>query len=459
MTRVIRHRLLYIVLLGVVTSGISLAALLRALQASDASRLERARDAVGSELESLVAMKPAPSGDLATRTSYIGLRGGWVNAADEISTIVDLPPSWQPLLRSAVQQASGGHLGSGRVVLTAPLPPSTLVIAAMPTPEGKVAWAGVSLVPSNFLRPWRAIAVGIAIATALLVATSLWSMSSFRRQTRSLQSTLLALAKDLRAPVPRPDLAELAGLADGIERLAKELLASRENTDRLGRELAEKERLATLGRVVAGVAHEVRNPLAAIKLRLDLTAAAHELPEATRSAVSSASQEIARLDRLVSDLLIVSGQKPGVRRHVELGELVRARAEHLTAWAEARGVSLVTEGDASAEADPESLSRAIDNLLRNAIEASPRGQAVRARVAAHDAVVELAVEDRGQGVEPGRTPELFEPFFTTKPEGTGLGLALSRAIARTHGGEVTYLRQDGMTCFRMSLKQKPEVRA
>src|SRR6185436_1681399 len=90
-----------------------------------------------------------------------------------------------------------------------------------------------------------------------------------------------------------------------------DLLAARDATEGLLRELAQKERLAALGRVVAGVAHEVRNPLASIKLRLDLTAAAHSLPEPVALAIKAASHEILRLDRLVSDLLLVAGKKMG----------------------------------------------------------------------------------------------------------------------------------------------------
>jgi signal transduction histidine kinase len=457
MTKVIRYRLFYVLVLGVVTSGFSLAALLRALQASDAQRLERAREAISTQLDSLAAMAPAPTASqVLPRTSHIGLHGGWLTSADEIDRIPDLPVEWRPLLRQAREQSLAIR---GRVVLSAAVPPSKLIVAATPTPAGPVAWTAVVLMPSSFLRPWRLIAGGIAIATALLVATALSSGISFRRQTRSLEATLIALGKDLRAPVARPALAELATLADGIESMAKALLSSREATDRLTRELHQKDRLAALGRVVAGVAHEVRNPLAAIKLRLDLTAADHALLPATRDAVSAASQEISRLDRLVSDLLVVAGQKSGVRRHVELGELVRARVQHLSPWAQARGVLLVSEGDAVAEADPESIARALDNQRRNAVEAAPRGAAVRARVAAREAEVQLEIEDGGAGVEPARATELFEPFFTTKPEGMGLGLALSRAIARTHGGEVTYRRDDGRTCFRMSLRRQSEAQA
>jgi signal transduction histidine kinase len=276
---------------------------------------------------------------------------------------------------------------------------------------------------------------------------------TFNRSAKALHLCLLGLAEDLTTPVPRPRIRELSAVADGIERLAQRLAQARDEQERLGRELSQQERLAALGRVVAGVAHEVRNPLASIKLRLDLAAAGSRLPVAVEGAIGHASAEIARLDRLVADLLVVSGRQMGPRTATSLEQLVRARIEALTPWASTRGVRLRVEGQAAAVIDAESVARAVDNLLRNAVEASPPESVVLALVGSSESMVSVQIEDRGPGVP--RSGELFEPFFTTKADGTGLGLAISRAIARAHGGDVTYVRRGfggrGVTRFQLSL--------
>jgi signal transduction histidine kinase len=324
--------------------------------------------------------------------------------------------------------------------------------------DGSLAWVAYLVVPLQALQTWRIITIALALATAMLVFTAVWATLAFRRSAAALHATLTALGKDLTTPVLTPRAPELVGIAEGIRAMSRDLLSSREATDRLGRELAEKERLAALGRVVAGVAHEVRNPLASIKLRLDLTAAG-DVAEATRSALSAASAEIARLDRLVSDLLVVAGKQLGPRRVVGLGALVRSRVDALQPWAGARDVTLRAAGEADAEIDAESVARALDNLLRNAVEASPRGDGVEIRVDAGGEALVVHVEDHGIGIEPARSGELFEPFFTTKAEGTGLGLAISRAIARAHGGDVIYARAGAVTRFSLSLPRAGKVAA
>jgi len=153
-----------------------------------------------------------------------------------------------------------------------------------------------------------------------------------------------------------------------------------------------------------------------------------------------------------------TGRAPGRRAPLDLGALLRARGEALGPWAALRGIRIVARGGGETVGDADALARALDNVLRNAVEASPDGGAVEAVVE----VVEdgpggwrVQIADRGAGVPAGRAAEIFEPFFTTKPDGTGLGLAISRAIARAHGGDLTYARGEGVTRLELTLPRVP----
>ena len=448
------RRFLSITLVAVVISGLSLMAVMRTLSLGLAQRVERAREAVTEELDRLASVPPSPAAPVEqTATSFVGVRGGWLDARSRVAQLEALPPEWRAPLERTLAEAEASH---ARTVTATAIGPSTLVLAVELGPA-RFAWTGYLVHPSMFSHEWRWIAAGLAGGTLLLVVVSLHGAIAFRRDLGVLQATLTALGKDLTTPVPRPRLAELDSVAGGIARLAADLLASRDATEQLQRELAQNERLAALGRVAAGVAHEVRNPLAAIKLRLDLTAAGDGLPESAHQALETASQEIARLDRLVGDLLLVAGKKMGPRQATDLGALVRSRAEALGTWAATQRVALHVEGEGFVTADPESVARALDNMLRNAVEAAPPDTTVEARVVATAGAIEVRVRDQGRGVEPRRRSELFEPFFTTKAEGTGLGLAISRAIARAHGGELTYTRTGDVTCFALSLPRDRDV--
>ncbi len=445
----IRHRFATLVLLGIVTSALSLVALVRILSITTAQRVEHAHVAVREELARLGSTSESAQAALSAQPAMamIGMRGGYLTEGDRLAA---LPNS----VRAALSDARI-HAGPGRTVIREHSEGSTtLVLGLRSLGSGRSAWAGFWVQPPTYLRTWQIIVALLTIATAAFVATTIYGVLTFKSSTAAIHASLLALATDLRAPIPRPRIREIGEIADGIRRLAEDLARSREVEGRLGHELAQKERLAALGRVVAGVAHEVRNPLASIKLQLDLTAVNMRLPAAAQRAISSASAEISRLDRLVADLLVVAGRQPGTFRTVPLGELVRARVEALAPWSSAREVQICVRGDATAMLDPESMARALDNLLRNSVEASPPGKNVEVRVLERSEQVRVYVEDHGVGVSAERAHELFEPFFTTKPDGTGLGLAISRAIARAHGGEVTYSRHDEITRFELCLARR-----
>jgi signal transduction histidine kinase len=376
-----------------------------------------------------------------------------------------MPEAWVESVRDLVRTSIDEGLRLEREV---PIGNATLVLAARPagfgagarSPNlaGGAAWTGYLVRPLPSLQTWRWIVVLLSSATLLLFAAAVHALVTLKRGTAELHGSLTALAKDLDAPVPRPAVRELAAVADGIRELAQSLARAKQEEERLGNELEQQQRLAALGRVAAGVAHEVRNPLASIKLRLDLAAAGAILPPIVEGAIGHASSEIARLDRLVADLLVVSGRAVGSKTPASIGALVRARADALAPWAKERDVTFYVEGDARATIDADSLSRAVDNFLRNAVEASPKGGRVRAAVERRGAHVAVRVEDEGAGVSVARATELFEPFFTTKPDGTGLGLAISRAIARAHGGDATYAREGKVTRFELTLADAAEVR-
>jgi signal transduction histidine kinase len=439
----IRHRLLTIVILGVVVSALSVISLVQLLTTNTSQRIERARDALTEEVDR-VARSPGELGE-ARAVQLVGMRAGvW----DDAGSPSALAPEWSDLVRSAVEASRVAH---GRVVRESPIGDVTMLVAAEPLANDKVVFAIYAVKPLASLRTWRWIVLLLAGATALLVATALYSVVSVGRGAGALRKSLDALATDLGAPVPATSVRELDGIGEGIAGLAKKLAEARAKEERITRELADKERLAALGRVVAGVAHEVRNPLASIKLRLDLAAASAELPPSANAGIAHATSEIDRLDRLVRDLLFVSGRAVGPKDKRDFAALVKARAEALAPWATEHGVTVECSGEGRASLDADAMARAIDNLLRNAVEASPRGARVDARLVAEGDRMLLHVEDRGEGVAADRVAELFEPFFSTKPSGTGLGLAISRAIARAHGGDVTYARASGVSRFTLAI--------
>jgi len=224
----------------------------------------------------------------------------------------------------------------------------------------------------------------------------------------------------------------------------------------LERQLFHAERLATVGRLAAGIAHEINNPLEGMANWLSL--ARRELQ---RGRTDAAAEHLGRaregLDRAAGIVHQVLGQSDPAKAPwvtVDLNQVLRETEEFLESRKEFAGVSFGLELDRTpllVRGNPVMLAQVAVNLILNACEAQPRGGEVRIRaqrVGAH-AVAEIA--DRGQGVKEVDRERIFEPFFSTK-DSTGLGLSICHSIVRQHDGELTVAaREGGGALFRVSL--------
>ncbi len=210
------------------------------------------------------------------------------------------------------------------------------------------------------------------------------------------------------------------------------------------------ERLATVGQLAAGIAHELRNPLASISGSVELLARTPAVADDDRALMAIVVREIERLDQLIRDLLEYASPRPRTLVHVDvaalLAEVVQVmRQDRATAEVELR--TELPDAPLVLTADPGQLRQVVWNLCRNAAEAAAAGPAgpgtvtVRAR---GDAIgVTIEVEDDGPGIASEHLPRVFDPFFTTKKRGTGLGLATSHAIVTEPGGTVDVRSEPG----------------
>jgi two-component system, NtrC family, sensor histidine kinase PilS len=209
--------------------------------------------------------------------------------------------------------------------------------------------------------------------------------------------------------------------------------------------VARSERLADLGKLAAGLAHELRNPLASMMGSVELLRGALLGPEDHRL-LDIVLREGGRLEHLVTEFLAFARPAPPRRGRFDLATVVAEALEAFHHDPAAEGVELRRELEpAPATGDPDQVRQVLWNLLLNAAQALPArpgpGQARgKVRVACRplaDGGSELVVEDDGSGIAPADQALLFTPFFTTKPEGTGLGLATVHRIVDAHGGSLT----------------------
>lgn len=426
----LRARLVLVVVLAALALIAAVLAIMHALTSTDAARWARAEESA-STMASAYAdhASDAPTVLAHVQDADLGTCSPFAVTASSRhhpppgDALAPLPPDQ----RDEVERACAS--GTDRRIEH----PNDLLAIAV---HGRV-WAirRVPRLADPDARSWHLEAILLGTATIALVIVAVSALVALQRGARTLEGSLAILARDPRARPKVPRVAELARIGTGLGDMATKLADSHERERDLTRDLEQGERLRSLGRVSAGIAHEVRNPLAGMKLQLDVLDRSPALPDAARTSVRACLHEIGRLDRLVTSLLGVARHPPRRDATLDLRELVARRVVLL-------GLDRIDiEGDGTAPGDPDATAQIIENLIRNAADAT------EARVTVEVGPKRLAVVDAGPGID--AVDRLFEPFHTTKPDGTGLGLWMCRTLAEAQGAVLRYERRDDHTRFEL----------
>jgi signal transduction histidine kinase len=283
------------------------------------------------------------------------------------------------------------------------------------------------------------------------------------------------LGRPEQAP-PRPEVVAPAlslvfgvlGLAVGRLALARQ--RARRDADTISRQLAQleeaqravvqQEKLAAIGRLAAGVAHEVRNPLGVIRASASMAQESFRPGEDAWRACQFIQEETDRLNSLITALLTFARPAQPRVAAVAVEKVVDRAVELARPVLERRSVSVeraLQRALPELHADPDLLAQVLLDLLLNAAEAVPVGGRVAVRAASEGVALRLEVADDGPGVPEGDRQTVFEPFVTSKARGTGLGLAMALRIAEAHGGTLAYVAGRGLgaggsgACFRVEI--------
>jgi signal transduction histidine kinase len=343
---------------------------------------------------------------------------------------------------------TGYHFG----VLPAltPVRPGTVQVEV----EGRVV--EVDYLTATYLSASTAVLVGtlavIVAGTLGFGLLSLWLSAQFATPLERLARAARTIGSgDLEATVAVVGSGEVLELAAELEHMRARLID-------LDRQHRAAERLAAIGTFTATIAHEVRNPLSAVRLIVQMLAM-RPGPEGQDPSLRLVMDELERLDLIVDELLAYSKGMSVQPVACDLRAVAETVVRLLRRQAEHAGVVLSVSGQAQVQADPARLRQLLMNLVLNAIQAQHAQGGLTGEAAGPDAPAAVrvliaddgfSVSDDGPGVDPALVPQLFEPFASNRPHGAGLGLHLARAISDAHGGRLAYQAQARGACFTLS---------
>lgn len=354
-----------------------------------------------------------------------------------------------PFERNEVLSALEESRRTGKVAVRVAQDQSDLVLVAVQAgpEEGLSSWALRRIFDfsdsSELYR--RLLLVGVMTLALISIGIVLKLSFDLQRGFRIVQAGLERLRSDLDYRLPEQDH-ELRPIVHAINTMA-------ESRKRLESVVRREDRLRVMGRVVAGIAHEVRNPLNSIRLTIRVLARRLQGKPEAKEPIELITREIDRLDSLVKSLLVFRDEERPRLRRQRLWPVIERTLALVKPHAAEQGVEIEADGTRDCEAlvDADFLQQALMNLLLNAADASGKGGRVRLSLTNGDSGTEIRVEDSGPGLSPEELDLVFEAFYTTKPGGTGLGLAVTRTLIEKMGGMIEYAGGATGGCFRVTL--------
>jgi signal transduction histidine kinase len=286
----------------------------------------------------------------------------------------------------------------------------------------------------------------LVLAALISIGGTLATGVGLQRGIFQVKTGLAALESDFGHRLPeRND--EIGEISHSINRMA-------EVRQKLEAELRREDRLRIIGRLVAGIAHEIRNPLNSIRLSIQyLERRLNEnqvRPEDLRPVV----EEVDRLSGLLTNLLTFQKAREPILRNQAVSPLLEKCVRLIQPQADARNITVRTEmgpSDLEARFDPEQLTQALMNVMLNAVEAVGQDGTIDVLVESRDGRICIQIHDSGPGLTREQAEHLFEPFYTTKAEGTGLGLAVSRELVTGMGATLSYSAGQPGATFEIEL--------
>jgi signal transduction histidine kinase len=295
------------------------------------------------------------------------------------------------------------------------------------------------------------LACGAYLSTLLWIDWTRYELPPDQIPEIVLRVTVLALIGFLAER-----LAEVNPAARRAQAVAAQLAEANRNLQEAEAAVRRSERLAALGQLSAGLAHELRNPLGTIRASAEMLA--RQIPADNPVAaelVGYIQSEVDRMNALVTRFLEFARPLELKPVRAELTEVIDRAIAQLERHSPPFDVAVYKNYAPDLppfEFDPELMERVVYNLLLNAAQASPPGAAITVKTRLVEGNAEIAVIDRGEGIPPERQEVIFNPFVTTKPDGVGLGLAIVSKIVDLHGGTITVESEPGKgSVFRVYL--------